>query len=432
MTSIRPHAITSVNQEIMYLRDESSLHEPMHSSNSDSFCDSIGRKVDYVRISVTDRCNLRCVYCMGKDGISPGQKLKHQSILSLEGIEAFARIVAAHGVSSIRLTGGEPLTRKGIVDLVAALAAIDDIDDISMTTNGQLFAAFAADLKKAGLNRITFSLDSTDVQTYQKLTRCGDLDKTLEAIDLALDMGFDPVKINVVAYQLSDADLNRFAHMSFERPLHIRFIEYMPVGNIEGGVDHCPVPPHHKTAGNILGNPEDINEGNSQENAQGNTKGDAQENTRDNSKDDSQDNTEGNTQGAQASNEILSVDEIKVRIEAIGQENGWGDLQALGKDARPTGKGPAQSYRFENSKGSIGIIAATSHCFCASCNRLRLTASGMLRTCLFSDTEYELRQALESKDEALAEAIIQEALLAKPRAHNYNQGTIRGMSQIGG
>ncbi|MGI6036884.1 MAG: GTP 3',8-cyclase MoaA [Limnochordia bacterium] len=190
--------------------------------------DGYHRKIDYLRISVTDRCNLRCVYCMPAHGVKPKA---HQDILSLEEIYRLAQVAVKLGISKIRITGGEPLVRKNITSLVANLAQIPGLVDLSLTTNGLLLADMAPDLKTGGLKRVNISLDSLKAERYRQLTRIGDLKEAWRGIEAALQVGLDPVKINMVVIQgVNDDELGDFARLTLELPLHIRFIELMPIG----------------------------------------------------------------------------------------------------------------------------------------------------------------------------------------------------------
>ena len=331
--------------------------------------DSHGRTIDYLRISLTDRCNFRCIYCMPEEGV---QSLAHEDILRIEEIEEAVRVAAGMGIRSIRLTGGEPLVRLGVVDLVRAIAHTPGIENVSMTTNGVLLPKMAADLKEAGLSRVNISLDTLDPAQFKQITRRGELQQTLDGIDAALEAGFNPVKINAVAVRSLDQDYLEFAKLSIDRPLHVRFIEYMPVGESSGS--------HGCGWG----------------------------------KDD-----------VVPSEELLEI--INERARAAGMD----ELVPAGTD-RPLGWGPARYFVFPNAMGTVGFISPLSRHFCSECNRLRLTADGKLRPCLFSDDEYDLRGALRSGDEDAARAVFAEALGAKPDEHHDKVGTERGMSQIGG
>ena len=332
--------------------------------------DSHGRTIDYLRISLTDRCNFRCIYCMPEEGV---QSLAHEDILRIEEIEEAVRVAAGMGIRSIRLTGGEPLVRLGVVDLVRAIAHTPGIENVSMTTNGVLLPKMAADLKEAGLSRVNISLDTLDADQFAFVTRCGRLDQTLAGIDAALAAGFNPVKINAVTVRSLNQDYLAFAKLSLDRPLHVRFIEYMPVGESSGS-DGCG----------------------------------------------------WGQQDVVASEELLDIINERARAEGLPA------LVPAGGD-QPVGWGPARYFEFPGAQGTVGFISPLSRHFCSECNRLRLTADGKLRPCLFSDVEYDLRDAVrgDGGDDAVR-AVILEAIGAKPDEHHDKVGTDRGMSQIGG
>ena len=337
--------------------------------------DSFGRRIDYLRISVTDRCNLRCVYCMPSEGVvwKP-----HDEVLSFEEIERFAAIAATEGISKIRLTGGEPLVRKGIVDHVRRLLDVTGIETIALTTNGTLLSRYASDLASAGLKRVNISLDTLDPDVYTRVTRTGRLADVLDGLEAAFEVGMDPVKLNVVVVRSLDQDLLGFARMTLDRPLHVRFIEYMPVGDV--GEHSC-----------------------ASAEADGWTEADH-----------------------------VPSDEILLRLTAEGAAAGYGELTAVDRDGAPGGWGPARYYRFPGAAGTLGVISPLSHHFCGECNRLRLTADGGLRTCLFSDDEIDVRSVLRGGTDADVREVIRAALAAKPAGHEQRLGTVRHMSQIGG
>jgi len=342
--------------------------------------DSYGRRIDYLRISVTDRCNLRCVYCMPPEGVpwrEPGE------ILTFEEIERFAAVAVSEGISKIRLTGGEPLVRLGIVDHVARLRAITGIEAIAITTNGVLLPRYAADLVAAGLTRVNISLDTLDPGAYAEVTRGGRLEDALAGIDAAFEAGMHPVKVNAVVVRALNQDLLSFARMTIERPVHIRFIEYMPVGG-EGE----PAP------GGVC--------------------------------------SSESTAGAWTAADHVPSDEIVARLKAEGVAAGLGELEPVARSEAPGGWGPATYYRFPGAVGTIGVISPLSHHFCGECNRLRLTADGKLRTCLFSDDELDARAVLRGGGDEDVRALIKHALATKPESHNMRIGTLRRMSQIGG
>jgi len=193
--------------------------------------DSFQRPINYLRISVTDRCNLRCVYCMPQEGIS---LMSHYDILSYEEIFTLVKAAAELGINKVRLTGGEPLVRAGLPDLVRMLAGIETIDDISLTTNGILLAQHSAELKEAGLQRVNVSLDTLKPERFRQITRCGDLADTLKGIEVAGAVGLNPVKINMVVMAgVNDDELPDFASKTIKDGWHVRFIELMPTNGDE-------------------------------------------------------------------------------------------------------------------------------------------------------------------------------------------------------
>ena len=199
--------------------------------------DRYNRQINYLRISVTDRCNLRCTYCMPEEGI---RQLNHTDILSFEEIVEFTKLAVANGIKKVRLTGGEPLVRKGIVELVSMLAQIDGLEDLSMTTNGILLPQYATDLKKAGLNRINISLDTMNSDKYCQITRNGDLSKVLEGIEAAHQAGLEPIKINCVLLGQPNEETMRLRQFCEIKGLKLRFIHQMNLktgefSTVEGG-----------------------------------------------------------------------------------------------------------------------------------------------------------------------------------------------------
>lgn len=199
--------------------------------------DRYNRPINYLRISVTDRCNLRCTYCMPEEGI---RLLDHSDILSFEEIAEFTKLAVANGITKVRLTGGEPLVRKNILELVSMLSKIDGLEDLSMTTNGILLPKYAADLKRAGLNRINISLDTVNPDNYCQITRNGELSQALEGIEAARNAGFEPIKINCVLLGQSDEETQRLKQFCKERGLSLRFIHQMNLktgefSTVEGG-----------------------------------------------------------------------------------------------------------------------------------------------------------------------------------------------------
>jgi cyclic pyranopterin phosphate synthase len=216
--------------------------------------DSFQRPINYLRISVTDRCNLRCVYCMPEEGVT---LMSHADILTYEEIYTVAKVAAGLGINKVRLTGGEPLVRLGLSDLVRMLAGIEGIDDLSLTTNGILLAENAAALKKAGLKRVNISLDTLRPERFREITRCGELEDTLKGIAAAHAVGLEPVKINMVVMAgINDDELIDFARKTIDDGWHVRFIEYMPV--IDNGPDRLISVKEMKKRLDVIGKMEPI------------------------------------------------------------------------------------------------------------------------------------------------------------------------------
>ncbi|MDA3935592.1 MAG: GTP 3',8-cyclase MoaA [Actinomycetota bacterium] len=336
--------------------------------------DSHGRTIDYLRISVTDRCNLRCVYCMPPEGI---EWKPMEGILSFEEIERFAAIAVENGIRKIRLTGGEPLVRKGLVGHVRRLRAITGLDSIALTTNAILLPKYAQQLRDAGLSRVNISLDSLDPDVYAEMTRGGRLQDALDGLDTALEVGFKPVKLNVVVVRSLEQDLASFAKLAIDRPIHVRFIEYMPVGDA-----------------NAVG-------------ARGH-------------------------QGCWTEADHVPSDEIIETLGTAMSAQGLGPIEAVHKGQGPEGWGPARYFTMPASVGTLGVISPLSRHFCGECNRLRLTADGRIRPCLFSDREFDVKTALREGTDREVNEVIAAALREKPETHEQRRGTVRGMSQIGG
>jgi len=332
--------------------------------------DGLGRTIDYLRISVTDKCNYRCRYCMPAEGVTP---LSHRDILSIEEIVEFVRIAATEGIAHIRITGGEPLVRKGIVDLIRQIASLEGIKSLALTTNAALLPSMADDLKAAGLNRVNISLDTFDPDAFAYLTRTGNVADALAGIEKALEVGFDPVKVNCVVIRSLKQDFLEFARMTVEKPISVRFIEFMPVGSQAGVND----------AG--------WNEG-----------------------------------------DVVPSDELRQTISALTAAAGLGELAPADPAKQPQGNGPASYWQLPDAQGSIGFISSRSNHFCSTCNRLRLTADGFLRPCLFSDKEFSVKEPLRAGSEDGVRAALHSALDEKPDAHHNKVGTERNMSKIGG
>ncbi len=324
--------------------------------------DRIGRDINYLRISVTDRCNLRCRYCMPPEGHDLGG---HHDILNLEEIARLVRIASYIGIKKVRLTGGEPLLRRNIVQLVRYIKAIPDIDDIAVTTNGIFLPDLADDLKQAGLNRVNISLDTFKADRYSFITRGGELNKAVKGMEAALEKGLDPVKLNTVLVKgFNDDEIMDFCQLTRDYPVHIRFIEFMPVGELE-----------FWEADRIVKNSEVL------ETIQGN----------------------------------FEVDPEKMS----------------------SGGGPAKYYRIKGARGTVGFISPMSNHFCHECNRLRLTADGRLRACLYDGTERDLKNALrEGASDKEIEKLIMDSIAFKPEKHAMGQVAWgehdRKMFEIGG
>ncbi len=324
--------------------------------------DGHGRNINYLRVSITDRCNLRCQYCMPADGIC---NIGHRGILSLEDMARLIKVGAELGIRKVRLTGGEPLVRKNISQLIHYISEIKTIDDIAITTNGILFTPLADELKAAGLNRVNFSLDSLVAEKFRYITRNGDMDAVLKSIKKAMELELHPIKINTVVIRgFNDDEILDFAELAYKYPLHIRFIEFMPIGDL------------------LFWRPE----------------------------------------------RMMSSQEIRQQIQ---------QKYLLQEGARIKGNGPARYYSIPGGMGSLGFISPMSNHFCAACNRIRLTAEGKLRGCLYDQHETDLQDALKkgASDEQLKQ-LFSQVINSKPDKHHMDTGwgkdNNRKMYQIGG
>jgi cyclic pyranopterin phosphate synthase len=328
--------------------------------------------VKVLRISITDRCNYRCVYCMPEDGVD---WLPRYEILTYEEIARVVRAaIEVHNIRRFKITGGEPTVRKDLVSLVAMLKAIDGIADLSLTTNGQLLEKLAEPLHDAGLDRVTVSLDSLNPEKFRRITRGGDLAAVLRGIERAHAAGLFPVKINCVMMRgFNDDELANFARLTLERDVTVRFIEYMPLGN--------------STVGPAAG-------------CDGQSRGD------------------------------VFIDQFHAR-DIIQRD--LGPMHPIDRK-RESGVGPAVLWRLSNGNplGRIGFISAMSEPFCATCNRLRLTADGLLRSCLFDGGEIDIKSILRSPDcspQSLADAMTR-CVQLKPLTHSGHGN--KQMSRVGG
>ena len=321
--------------------------------------DGFGRSIEYLRISVTDRCNFRCRYCMPAAGL---EWLPKSDILSYEEITQVVRELAPLGLRRLRITGGEPTLRPQLELLVGMLRSIPEIEDISLSTNGVRLPELAGSFRKAGLDRVNMSADSLRPDRIRQISRRNIDFDPIAAATAAEQAGLSPIKINVVVMRgINDDELRDFARLTIEREWHVRFIELMPVGEMrELTWDH-----------------------------------------------------------------VVPSEEVLRQLEEIAP------LEPAAGPAR--GNGPARYFRFADARGTVGVITPMSHTYCGSCNRVRLTADGRLRTCLFGDDEVDLRSPL--REGLPLEPFFRSALSSKPKEHHLLQmqvGGLRALSQVGG
>ncbi|MGH7736535.1 MAG: GTP 3',8-cyclase MoaA [Candidatus Tyrphobacter sp.] len=324
--------------------------------------DAFARPIEYLRVSVTDKCNLRCVYCMPEGGLP---WLTRDEILSYEEIARIVEAAAYAGVRSIRITGGEPLLRRNLEQLVAMIARIDGIEDIALSTNALLLEEQIDALVAAGLRRVNISLDTLHADRFESIARRPGLDRVLRGIDAAIGRGLAPVKVNCVVMRgRNDDEILEFAELSRRLPVAVRFIETMPVL----------------------------------------------------------------AYAKEQEEEYVSADELLARLGEIG------DLKPVDG---PRGNGPARYFAFDGAAGTIGVITPMSHDYCNRCNRIRLTADGRLRLCLFGDHHIDLRTPLRAgatREEICA--ILERSMLIKPERHHLRLGEpasrMRALSEIGG
>lgn len=331
-------------------------------NNRPQLIDGMGRTIVNLRISVTDRCNFRCTYCMPADNV---EFMDRDKLLTFEEIARIVQVVSKMGIYRLRLTGGEPLLRKSLPVLVAMLAAVEGIEDIAMTTNAFFLKQQAQSLKDAGLKRLNISLDALDQDKFTEVNRRDCLTQVLEGIAEARRVGFKSIKINAVAVKnFSESEIIKLVEMGREQDLEVRFIEFMPL-------DADRIWERDKV---LFGH------------------------------------------------EIVDIINKKYPLEPI-------------KDSLEIG--PASEYKFTDGKGKIGLITAVSNPFCDYCNRIRMTADGKLRTCLFSTNEHNLKELIRggANDEEI-ENKIREALVIKEPGHKINlddfERPARAMHAIGG
>ena len=324
--------------------------------------DGHGRPIGDVRISVTDRCNFRCQYCMPAEGLP---WLKRDSLLSYEEIARLVALLSSMGVHDVRLTGGEPLVRRELWRLVEMLSGLEDVHDLSLTTNGYLLSSQVSDLVRAGLKRINVSLDSLAPDRFFQLTRRDSLAQVLEGLEAAeAHPELRPIKVNVVALKdFTEDEVVRFADFARRTPYVVRFIEFMPL----------------------------------------------------------------DADRSWSADKVLPNEEIRRLINEVYP------LEAVGRDRH----GTSRRWRFADGQGEIGFISPVSEPFCGDCNRIRLTAEGMLRTCLFSLNETDLREPMRAgASDAELETIVRDAVWRKELKHHIgDEGFVqpaRSMSRIGG
>ncbi|MBF0099801.1 MAG: GTP 3',8-cyclase MoaA [Desulfobacterales bacterium] len=323
--------------------------------------DDYHRTINYLRVSITDRCNLRCIYCQPE---KPFPQVSHHDILTYEEITKIIRIGVSLGIQKVRITGGEPFVRKGMIDFLKQLSEIEGINEVSITTNGVLLKHYIHELKQCKINRINISLDTLNPDTFKAISGKEYFNQVWEGIMLAHELDFFPIKLNMVALNdINSDEWAEFAQLTFAYPFHIRFIEYMPIGN-----------------------------------------------------------TSLNKHAA------LTQD-VMNRLSHLGK------LTEIHDDSHVNG--PAKRYRIHGAIGEIGFISPLSHHFCATCNRLRLTATGMLIPCLLSDRRINIMKVIRqgADDKALSELFVSAVRQKQPQhqlAYTSHLNFNEQMSDIGG
>jgi GTP 3',8-cyclase len=338
------------------------LRRKVQAAPADGMRDGFGRRVEYLRVSVTDKCNLRCVYCMPPEGLP---WLKRSEVLSYEEIAAVVGVMAPLGLRRVRITGGEPLIRRDLHELARLISNTPGIVDLSLSTNAVLLAEQAESLRDAGVSRINVSLDSLQPERVDAIARRpGSLPAVLAGLAAAERVGFSPIKVNVVIMRSMNLDeIEDFARATVDHPWHVRFIEVMPTGENLG----------------------------------------------------------------------ISANEYVPATEMLDRLRRMGELRPVGG---PAGNGPATYFELPGARGTVGVITPMSHNYCDRCNRMRLTADGRLRPCLFGSIETDLRHALRQGDPL--EPLIAATLAIKPERHMLVQGSASGsggllaLSQVGG
>lgn len=319
------------------------------------------REINYLRLSITDRCNLKCFYCLPRQG---WKKLPAPEILRYEEFLRLARVAVAAGIRKVRVTGGEPLVRRGVVDFIRHLGQVPGLEQIALTTNGALLFAMAQDLYKAGLRHLNLSLDSLSARRYREITGSDRFSRVVAGLWRAAELGFDPLKVNCVVLRgINDDEIFDFALLARDHPIQVRFIEFMPTVSRELWASH-----------------------------------------------------------------FVSMDEVRRRLLALGV------MEEVA--SRPTA-GPADILHPPGFQGTIGFIHAVSQHHCRTCNRLRLTAAGALRPCLFSPQEIDLKGPLRrGADDAELCGLFRRAMAQKtcsPPTHLINpEQPASPMVSIGG
>ncbi len=320
--------------------------------------DQFGRNIEYLRLSVTEACNFRCLYCAPE-----GQPVPTVPPLTLAEIEQIVRASVALGIGKIRVTGGEPLVRRDIVEIVQTITAIDGVSDLSLTTNAFRLAALAGPLAQAGLGRVNVSLDTLRPDRFARIVGRDAFDTVWRGLLAAEAVGLTPLKLNVVAlHGINDDETEAFARLTVEHPWHVRFIELMPVGTSALGREFFA---HH----------------------------------------------------------FISAAELK------------GRLDGLEPTRSPRGNGPARTYRLPNARGTVGFITPASQHFCEACNRLRVTARGVIRSCLLGAQEMDIREALRAGRGDVVRESLSQMIAAKPEHYPFGEGFVllkQAMSEIGG
>lgn len=324
--------------------------------------DNNNRIINYLRLSVTDKCNLRCIYCMPEEGV---KFMPHAEILTYEEMLVIIKLCIQKGIRKLRLTGGEPLIRKGVIDFIKKVSELDGLEEVTLTTNGVYLKEFAHSLRQSGIYRINVSMDTLRPDRFFNITRRDLFDRVREGIEEAESTGLNPIKINVVIMKgVNDDEILDFAQLTYSKPYHVRFIELMPVGDPEKWIPH----------------------------------------------------------------RFISTREVFDKISTLGK------VTPVSSDLLA---GPARRFTLEGSKGEIGLIGALSYHFCENCNRLRLTADGKLRGCLFSDSETDIKGPLRNgANEQYILKLIEETIQNKPRSHGQAvwqpRKCSRSMNGIGG